>query len=718
MKSKLDTILVSIVAFFYTLLWNLDSKGPAYLSDAVGYMVNAAIMAGHRVDAMGSWHAGYSIFLIPAFLLDDPFVAWKVVLGITSLMSALSVLLCAAWIQKLSPDISRLPRLACLALIVIYPAFSSIAGYGYSSPALSSVILLIGLLAIRKDELNYLDVSIIAMLGGFAYWVHPTGIAVALASLGTIFVKSRERRFIRVCISIVICSAMVIVYKRLLHSELYNLVTPAGLVPYDHYQGAWKQLAKVDAERFLNLLGLTLGQVSYLIVSTFGVAWLGYFTMYEVIKNKWKFIYNNKNDVERRWFVVSVYGILLVSGLLGIAVLTFSGGRLGRSDYWIYGRYTDAAMYPMLVVGGLVVAGQDILRKYGKSFWYWGSALLIVAMAVALLSWIVPGGLPHSYQSTLGFWPQYLNENSVPGGLVLGWLGVLLAAILVYLLGNRSLYSVLVLFIFSAYFSGVGNMNDRHVWEAQYSKPSSIVEVVRANWPRHSCVGFSHPLPRNISLMQVERYRLYAYYFYNYYYRRYSLQEWKEKCDGPLLTYDVQAIVDDPELQILLKERSTGLMLVRKRTSTELIVTDDASKRGGAILIEGMSRNCILSGCFSESARQLRKFNQVGFYENGKIKTDGRAGFLFYGPYKSLRTGKYKVAIDAEISWAPDAILEIVAFGGERIIKIVTLDQFLTEEKVEIPFEIGEDINDLEIRLKVGVEDQLTFERYSIQDNS
>ena len=145
---RFDSAALSLVAFFYTLAWNWSSLGPVYLSDTVAYLVNAAILAGHHVDAMGSWHAGYSILLAPLFFMDDPFWIWKSVQIVNAALVGLAVFLSGALFDQLRPDLDRLSRAVCLVVIILYPAFSAIAGYAYSSSIFSVNVLLIGLFTV------------------------------------------------------------------------------------------------------------------------------------------------------------------------------------------------------------------------------------------------------------------------------------------------------------------------------------------------------------------------------------------------------------------------------------------------------------------------------------------------------------------------------------------------------------------------------------------
>lgn len=710
---RFDSMALSLVAFFYTLAWNWSSPGPVYLSDTVAYLVNAAILAGHHVDAMGSWHAGYSILLAPLFLLDDPFLIWKGVQIINAALVGLAVYLSSALLDHLRPDLDRLDRAACLVVIILYPAFSAIAGWAFSSSILSVNVLFIGLYLAKNKTWGARQALLLGLMAGFAYWIHPTGFVVISATLVALFFRMASIRWIPGLAYLLTCFVMVWVYKNGIHEALYRIVTPDGFGRFDHYQGAaFSHLLSIDG--ILRFFTLSAGHLSYQLVSTLGLVWVG--AWYGIrMAVRWLKDAGSDTDQENKNVATAVFAVLLVVGAISAITLAFSGSPLGRTDYWIYGRYTDAVVHPLLVVGLLAFVSGD--RNIKSNYWIWGGAALVLLVLGGYLRQAVDTQLPHSHQSTLAFWPQYILENkNFLNWMLLGSAGIALMALIGRLRKRALLAALFIIFSLNACVSGFHNLDDRKALEANYSQPSAIVEVVRSTWPRGACVGFAHPLPAGLSLMQRERYRMYAFYFFNYNYRRYTLENWRDNCSGPLLTFDPAPIFNDPEFKIILREESTGLFLVSRKH--EQVTTESAlhSKFGEVELVTNMTAKCLVAGCFSMDGLKLSKFSQAGVLDANYLKTDGRAGYLFYGPYRRMASGNYEVVFDLDTKSGDEAVFDVVSAGGAKSHARIQVSSAVSGPgKARIPFFLNEAVHDLEIRLHVGKNDQISVVGYKVQ---
>lgn len=714
-KCKLvDAVAISMVAVIYTLAWNWSSPGPAYLYDTVGYMVNAAILAGYQIDAMGSWHAGYSLLLAPIFLMDDPFLIWKVVQILNALLVGIAVFLSGALIDQLRPSLDRFSRAVILLIIVVYPAFSAIAGYAYSSPVSSVNVLLIALFLSWQSEWNVRQGVFLGIIAGFSYWIHPTGVVVIAAALIALLVRTWPIRWITGVVYLLTSLTMIWIYRYGIYETLYSIVTPSEFIRFDHYKSlSFGDLMTKDV--IFRFFGLSMGQLSYQLASTFGLVWIGAWSLFAIITRSIKkgMVYTDQNV---KIISTSAFAVLLIVGIVFTVAVVQAGAVRGRTDYWIYGRYTDAVLHPLLTVGLLAVVARGRIIK--GTIWIWGIAVVFLMMTGWLLYSVVDTQLPHSYQSTLAFWPQYiLSDKNFFLWMLLAALGVFLMGLIVQLPKLSALIGAFITFLASSYVSGFHNLQDRRNIEETYSHPSSIVDIVRSSWPRGSCVGFVHPLPDSLTLMQRERYRLYAYYLFNYNYRRYTLESWKSDCLGPMLTYDAVPILDDQDLKIILREESTGLYLVGR--DNDQIVIDDAvgDKLNGVELVsKNLSAQCLVKGCFTMNAPSLSRYSQVGSFDGSLLKSDGRAGFLFFGPYRALMAGNYEVWFDCDVFRVQDAYFDVVSSRGAKLhARVPVLESQSGPSKAGIKIQLSDAVQDVEIRLHVENEDQIACSGYRLQ---
>lgn len=106
---------------------------------------------------------------------------------------------------------------------------------------------------------------------------------------------------------------------------------------------------------------------------------------------------------------------------------------------------------------------------------------------------------------------------------------------------------------------------------------------------------------------------------------------------------------------------------------------------------------------------------QVGYYEDGSIYTNGEAGFLIYGPYLPFAAGDYKLILEGEAISVEGALLEVVAEHGEKqLASFLISDAELESESTIIVREVKiEEPTDLiEIRVFVYAENEMRIDGY------
>lgn len=710
----------TLLAFAYTLAWNWQHEGPAYLSDAVGYMVNAAILAGHNVDAMGSWHAGYSMLLWPLFFLDDPAFVWKGVLLINAALVAASLFISAKVLVDFEPSISPSIRRLILLLIIIYPCFSAIAGYGYSSPLLTLLMIFLFRLISHAEERDFVFHACIAGLLGFTYWVHPIGLILCAAVVlsYTVSYWGRKQAWYAV-LFLAVTVVMIAVYKLGIHEWMYDRVTPAGLARYDHYAVRAEPSIYSWQERALRIFVIVLGQLSYQFIASLGVVALGIGFAASLIFVRLRSVEVARPALSVGEQAAAAFALFSLLGVVAAGAWSFSWGAETRIDHWIYGRYTDSVMLPLLICGYIIVFRRTKERPLLTLF-----LVLLVGFAAAMgLSLFADPGLTHSYQSTLAFWPQFFWPGAGYWNWILLGLSVVVLVFTIYCGTEVALKSIVLtsVAIVVAVVLGVANFKDHQALLNGYSKPSAIVDIVRAGWPRGTCVGFMYPMPDDLSMKQIERYRMYAFYLFNYNYQRQSLDQWRDSCDGPLLSYAPNFAENDPTLVAVAKEDETGLYLIARvsGTSARLAASvDQGMNRDGVVLGAEVGERCLFAGCFALDAVDLARASQVGVLNvsQTQLMSDGRDGFLFYGPYRSLEAGRYRVRLLGDFNNLSGVTLDVASQGGKMIHASIALDGGGAGiGQPSLQFELKGRVEALEVRMRVGMASSVKVTGYRIE---
>jgi hypothetical protein len=113
-----------------------------------------------------------------------------------------------------------------------------------------------------------------------------------------------------------------------------------------------------------------------------------------------------------------------------------------------------------------------------------------------------------------------------------------------------------------------------------------------------------------------------------------------------------------------------------------------------------------------------RIMHQVGYIEKGKLYSNGRSGFLLFGPYHPMYAGDYRLIVRGEVSEGGSAWVDVVsgrgavshgkftlpvANGGNSTL---LLDNFLT---------LDQPAEDIEVRIHVEAEDRLYIDSYELR---
>jgi len=92
--------------------------------------------------------------------------------------------------------------------------------------------------------------------------------------------------------------------------------------------------------------------------------------------------------------------------------------------------------------------------------------------------------------------------------------------------------------------------------------------------------------------------------------------------------------------------------------------------------------------------------SHVGRVEGESIVSDGRAGFLLFGPYKTVIAGRWRAAVEGVLEPGEGCLRIDVASGSGRLVH-ASLDVADRIERAELEFRLENPVHDLEIRVWV-----------------
>ncbi len=681
-------------------------SGPAYLADEIGYLTNAAFLAGRLIDGASSYHAGYSFILAPVFMLfSEPNHIWQGAMIVNALLWGVSFYLLALLLNELSPESTERERFLALLTAAGYPAWVTMSGYVFATTCIVFVYMLSAVTLLRWNDTNSYSIIPHSLCVGFLYWVHPTGIVVTVASILAVGSATLRRQNLRpLAIHVVLAVFLVVAYKKGVHQWLITSMTPDGYKPQLHYPEFSSFFRRFTDTTFLftHFIPKFLGQMSYIAVGTLGIALFG---LVNAASRMFRLLIPLKGLVIKGAATqAAFYGFIALS-VVGMAAVGSTGSKWGI-HYWIYGRYLEGVLLPVLALGLLTV---------WRVRWV-ALAALFVIVSGTVLEMVTETGMSKNLINITAFWPLVL----LPNGHFFKWM--LIGASGIFIAGAVAKVGAAgraVSFGFILIASVISAVN-QHNWHsnilAGHSAPSSLSEVVRLNFPEASCIGFDPKIPEHSTLYQRERYNLYSFYFCNYRYRRISPEEWITKCDGPLLTYNPSVFWGCDKASVAAREVSSGLYLVTRHGRSNLVIPEAISAKHDLYFASPENVSCLFAGCYVRGAHDLRKFSQVGQLEDSFLITNGNSGLLFYGPYVPLKRGDYKIILRGDFFDTAGAILDIVSKKGMKVHAKAELDKCrnVPGAPISFYFSLDEDLQDIEVRLGVSEKSNIRVSEYEI----
>lgn len=703
-------VLFSVVFFAVSLQYTT----PINVGDETGYLTKAAAIAGHKVDAASSYHAGYSIFIAPAFLLfDDPYSAWRAVLFINAAMWGISFYLLFVLLRRVFPKENPSKLGLVTTLSALYPSWLSMSGHGFSTSAFVLVLQVVLLLFVTRGQ-SLKRAGLLGLLTGFLYWIHPLGLVFAAATglvLGLKLLVSRELKPYIVFVSAM--ALMVLFYSQVFHPFLNTQMSPSGVF-WDHYSnvvGNTKADALTDLNFWKYLTIMSAGQLVALLVASFGsVAYL-FLSLAEKLKIKKLNAKSLGKLLEDNQLLVGVVLLLSVAGAIvvgSISILLYWGYPNPPQTYlsaqhWIYGRYVDLFILPLLAMGFLAA------WKYGRVVTT-AFIILLAGIAVDRIVDLQPHQIVWQL-STISYWPiAFREQTDFMYWLFLGAIGVFAIGTLVHIFGKRMLILLVPLQIFTMFqYAGW------HTASEKYYEDPSLYNVIEGAYSRGTCIGFESGSngSERVPTLANGHLNMLAFQSFSYNMQRMSLSEWQDKCQGPFITPFVHDQKELGEAQYVAREEASGLYLIVRKEQVKQALLAAQNKSNIFAPITPGDQACITGGCFREFPREMEEYSEVGLRDGDSIVTTSQEGFLIYGPYLNLPKGNFRVSFDMDTVNASGARIRIQGYH-DKAAKIY-MDEPVTKSKTSYDFAVSEDANNVEVTVYVSGDTDMIIRSYSVE---
>ncbi|MFW5996638.1 MAG: hypothetical protein ACOCQP_01355 [Lentisphaeria bacterium] len=566
------TIVIGV--FFAFCLANISYTGPTVLNDEIGYLANAALIAGYEIDGASKYHAGYSVLLAPLFrIFSEPLNIWRAAMVFNASIWALSFLLLSRILKTILPEYDKKQIFFALLISALYPAWITMSGYVFSTTAFVFVYLLSVLTFLHWKPGKIWTIVPHAVAVGYLFWIHPIGLAVCVASFITVScVSLREKKYAPILVNFAVLMLFVLFYLQFVEGWLEILATPEkNIPPHKDYPEPKKIVSGLFAfDYWLEAATKAAGQISYLIISSFGFILFGFIAS---IKKSVQL----KNDSKNNTLILNsayLYLALSLMGAIAMGVMFFSLGNSTRIDQWIYGRYAEMVVLPLLALGYLSFRNKKVL-------------LIAAALAIVtglLLNNIVDLEIVNMPINTPAFWSQ----NVVLVDNYFYWMlaGSVVMILIVFIMehGNWAKKLGLAIIAIVFLFTIVNQFLIHQVRLTLYGNPFELSEVIRHNYPPGTYIGFdTKELDHVREDTKRHKYHLHLFHLYDYKYRRMSPDEWLDNCDGPYLTFDSDLMKEHegiklsepgklhPSVYMLIKKDDSNISIPKSASSVEFI---------------------------------------------------------------------------------------------------------------------------------------------------
>ncbi|TIS59581.1 MAG: hypothetical protein E5W91_02655 [Mesorhizobium sp.] len=666
------------------------------MADEIGYLANAAALAGYISDSASSYQFGYSLFIAPIFrLTNNTDVLWHGIIAVNALLFSIAFFLLYKLSFDLEPNLSPRYRFSIIALCSAYPAWISISGYAFSQSAFVFVFMLALTFLIHAAKGQTHRLPWHGLCVGYLFAIHVTGAVVALSSFVVIFwLGLSTRKWSHVILSALATLVVILGYKIFFHPWMVDLMTPDQQPPAMHYPST-KAVLLTLAHRttLIETVIRSLGAFAYLSIATAGFMMLG---MGASISRLWTARNHLKSACPVQ--ISILFCFLSLAGIVLVGSMMFTATQSYRPDHWMYGRYAEGVLLPLLFIG---------FAAERRLVWV-VSALLLPPIFLAALS--TSSQTPWMYTvaknwgigeiNASGFWPFAMS------GYAPFWCAIIIAslvsAVIALLPRPLALTAVAASFIMCMVIQWIHHEKAYKT----FARPSGLSEFVRSNWQTGSCLALDTRLPDGATVVQYQRLALYRYYLFDYDIQRMTYDEWNRRCDGPRLSFRT-SISDQYQIPVMAKEAAYGLMV----WSHKPLPRDGKTYAG---LFTG-NDPCVTSSCFDEDAYNMAQFTNVGTLSDDHLMTTGTEGALVFGPYLPVRSGTYRFTASGDFADTEGLYADVAVDEGKTLMFGKRFSGTIVNGILSFDFIAPRAFDDFQVRLFVSDKTKLALKSYAIR---
>lgn len=318
---------VALLLMILMLYVQSHIAGPITHADEGSYLLGAAGLAGDLTQTpVAGYHFGYSVLLIPAYLLSSTAAGFYSLALATNALLAVGLFFISSRILYLllPAGTGTVDRLLLALVVCTQVSFLPYTMQSLSDNALTTLYALAILALIKYDRTRSIGWLIIASAAlGYLYPINPRGLVCAIPLLGLTAWQCAIRDWPKWAILLPFGAVL---FGWVINSLLDALAGKSAAA--DAYSGAMIVAHALNIELWPRIILITVGT---LLTGMASALLLPVAAITDAIRSNDRF-----QTFDRRVFVALVMGFLLLAALTGVFFAESAGTR---SDYLVYQRY-------------------------------------------------------------------------------------------------------------------------------------------------------------------------------------------------------------------------------------------------------------------------------------------------------------------------------------------------------------------------------------------
>lgn len=374
---------------FALITWGRDH--PVVAADEIGFIGLARFISGTRnmfhmlTASYYSW--GYPLILAPTYwITNSANASYQIgVLINAAMIGAMAVVLSRTW-ALLTGEWDK-SRFIYAFIVVLYPAIQVNAGILWSEIAFS---LLFSIIVLQLTQLvlrpSNIRAHVLCLLAVYLFAVHQRAILIPFFIVALVMYMAIERKISWwAWFSCLATTALgfygVILLNNYFKSMGWSLSESNMFTPFLATMHGWRIIFQVARS--------AVGQFWYIGASTFGLLFIAIAYCFQNLNNARKsFIASRKGYFSEKGFRSEIVVAICLAFLCVCVVSIVALNDPTRADHYIYGRYIEGALPPILLIG--FIGLRDVRQNLA-----WGFLLTFVCMLSSgslalILSHVIP----------------------------------------------------------------------------------------------------------------------------------------------------------------------------------------------------------------------------------------------------------------------------------------------------------------------------------------